>query len=48
MGRTKAELEAENRGLRDVIEDLYDRAADFIEPDEAEEDSEDGESEEEE
>jgi len=41
MGRTKAEIEAENRDLRNLVGDLYDRAAEYIEPDESEDDFED-------
>ncbi len=41
MGRTKAEIEAENRDLRSLVGELYDRAAEYIEPDEPEDDSED-------
>jgi hypothetical protein len=38
MARTKREVEAENRELRDLIGDLYDRVADYLDP---EDDSDD-------
>jgi hypothetical protein len=52
MARTKREVEAENRELRDLIGDVYDRVADYLDPeddleeedDADEEDAEDEES----
>jgi len=41
MGRTKAEIEAENRDLRALVGGLYDLTAQYLEPDESEEDDED-------
>lgn len=40
-GRTKADLEAENLELRQVVESVYDQLADFIEADDDEGDDED-------
>ena len=32
MGRTKKELEAENRQLRGLVDEVYDRIADYVSP----------------
>ncbi len=47
MGRTKAELEEENRQLRGLVGEVYDRVADYVEPetDEADEDEDEDEDE---
>ncbi|MDQ6768669.1 MAG: hypothetical protein M3Z54_01620 [Gemmatimonadota bacterium] len=42
MARTKQEVEAENRELRDLIGDVYDRVSDYLDP-EADIDEEDDE-----
>ncbi|MBI2408228.1 MAG: hypothetical protein HYV19_08025 [Gemmatimonadetes bacterium] len=41
MGRTKAEIEAENRDLRDLVGGLYDLTAQYLEPEESDDDDED-------
>lgn len=33
MSRTKNELYEENRALRNILGDFYDRASDYLEPD---------------
>ncbi len=43
MNRTKADLEAENRELRLVLGEVYDRVAEQIEPDEPDDDEQDEE-----